>query len=516
MYFIHKDIFRKRLMFFGLIVGVYLFALWNFSSYGNSYAYYKPYYMKSSLTALAYSASGFASKVGAFVLSSIKKENVAESASSPEIAESVPVLLYHGVLNKTDGVNVDLKAFKEQMFALKNAGYKTVSLDDFYLFLQGKKKLPEKSFLLTFDDGRKDSYYPVNPLLKALDFNAVMFAIAKFSEMSKSNYYLTKDEIQRIADNPRWQVESHTRTHRNLTEIPPEEIPGEILGSKQDLENITGEKITAFAFPFGELGQESDDGTELPDESKKEIMNLAKEVYAMSFFQYLTYKRFTQNYPNPLEPNSHYLVKRIEPKPSWSGTELLNLLQAGSAKRLPWSASFSPADGWISTLWGDMTFSQNTLVMKSLDTTTGSAVILDGSYAWKNYQFNAHVVSNSGSNVYLWARYKDDENHVACNFNFSHNLAHVEQTTLGHTGVINGKELKAPADQKDFDLAIRVKDRKVECLLDGKVVAETPYLSPTLLEGGVGLKVWNPIVGAASLVVSDVSIHADIENSSSP
>ena len=72
-------------------------------------------------------------------------------------ARSIPVLLYHGIIigdsNSTikspDGINIPLNEFEEQMFALKKAGYQTVSMEDFQAFMRGEKQLPEKSFLLT-------------------------------------------------------------------------------------------------------------------------------------------------------------------------------------------------------------------------------------------------------------------------------------------------------------------------------------------------------------------------------
>src|SRR3989339_479020 len=103
---------------------------------------------------------------------------------------SIPGLLYHGIIDKPDGANILLENFKDQMFALKKAGWQTISIEDFYAFTRGEKQVPDKSFLLTFDDGRKDSYYPVDPILKALDYNAVIFVISKYSLGQSSNYYL--------------------------------------------------------------------------------------------------------------------------------------------------------------------------------------------------------------------------------------------------------------------------------------------------------------------------------------
>ena len=77
------------------------------------------------------------------------------------IALSVPVLVYHGISDEPYKEDVLLSDFEKQMFTLKNAGYQTITLEDFYEFMQGEKELPEKSFLLTFDDGIKSSYYKI-------------------------------------------------------------------------------------------------------------------------------------------------------------------------------------------------------------------------------------------------------------------------------------------------------------------------------------------------------------------
>jgi len=125
---------------------------------------------------------------GNLALSSEKISNEGQTMTriSRESAVSVPILLYHGVIDdsewKPDEVNVKMTDFRDQMFAVKKAGFQTVTLDDLSAFMRGEKKLPKKSFLLTFDDARKDSYYPVDPILNVLDYNAVMFVIAGRSD----------------------------------------------------------------------------------------------------------------------------------------------------------------------------------------------------------------------------------------------------------------------------------------------------------------------------------------------
>src|SRR3989338_7031244 len=144
-------------------------------------------------------------------LFSIFKNDVEEN-SPTETANLVPILLYHGILDKSDGENVLLKDFKEQMFALKRNGWNTITIEELHGYIDEGKKLPNKSFLLTFDDGRKDSYYPVDPILKALDYRATIFIITEHSlGKTKNNYYLSENELKKMAKSGRWDIQAHTK-----------------------------------------------------------------------------------------------------------------------------------------------------------------------------------------------------------------------------------------------------------------------------------------------------------------
>jgi len=125
-------------------------------------------------------------------------------------AQSVPIILYHGI-NDDD---VSEARFDEQMAALNKAGYTTVTEKDVSNFLDGKAGLPGKPILITFDDGRDDSFYHADPILKKYGFNAVMFVIAKHSTKPRVNYYMNKSEIRHMLDTGRWEAQ---RTAMRLT-----------------------------------------------------------------------------------------------------------------------------------------------------------------------------------------------------------------------------------------------------------------------------------------------------------
>jgi peptidoglycan/xylan/chitin deacetylase (PgdA/CDA1 family) len=44
-------------------------------------------------------------------------------------------------------------------------------------------------------------------------------------------------------------IESHSKTHPDLTKVSTEELSAEIVGSKSVLESITGKSVTGIAYP---------------------------------------------------------------------------------------------------------------------------------------------------------------------------------------------------------------------------------------------------------------------------
>lgn len=105
----------------------------------------------------------------------------------------VPVLVYHNIVlsekekeKDADALTVD--DFKEQMNYLKENGYEAISMDDFYNWKTGSNKIPEKSVVITFDDGFYSFKYLVEPILQQYDFNATCFVIGKVTMLETPKY----------------------------------------------------------------------------------------------------------------------------------------------------------------------------------------------------------------------------------------------------------------------------------------------------------------------------------------
>jgi peptidoglycan/xylan/chitin deacetylase (PgdA/CDA1 family) len=106
--------------------------------------------------------------------------------AAEEINRQIPVLLYHHLLwqRETPENNpyiVTVEDFGEQMAYMFENGYTTIGLDDLRSFLYEKKPLPEKSFLITFDDGYYSNIQYAYPILKEYGFTAVIFLITRLA-----------------------------------------------------------------------------------------------------------------------------------------------------------------------------------------------------------------------------------------------------------------------------------------------------------------------------------------------
>ena len=94
---------------------------------------------------------------------------------STRSAPNVPVLMYHvtpagGMIAATPDV------FEDQIARLARAGYQSLSADQFAACLAGAP-VPERSVLITFDDGYLNNWVHAHPVLARHGMRAVLFII---------------------------------------------------------------------------------------------------------------------------------------------------------------------------------------------------------------------------------------------------------------------------------------------------------------------------------------------------
>lgn len=91
---------------------------------------------------------------------------------------SLPVLMYHYISRFHDSIAVHPDLFEDHCRGMAEAGWRGVGLDEAEAFLVEGKPLPEKSILVTFDDGFLDNYVHALPILRKYGHKGVVFATA--------------------------------------------------------------------------------------------------------------------------------------------------------------------------------------------------------------------------------------------------------------------------------------------------------------------------------------------------
>lgn len=168
----------------------------------------------------------------------------------------IPVLMYHSILyEKGNILRIPKEKFETQMKWLYDNGYHTLSLDELYDAVSGKRPVPEKSVVLTFDDGYGDNYTNAFPILKKYHFKATVFMITSKIGDARDNY-LTAEQIKEMDANG-MRVECHTLSHPNLDKLSYQEQYKELSESKAALERLLDRKVNYIAYPSGKYNKDT-------------------------------------------------------------------------------------------------------------------------------------------------------------------------------------------------------------------------------------------------------------------
>ncbi len=166
---------------------------------------------------------------------------------------SVPILMYHYIempsaTTTLKGLYLDPKIFEAQLNTLLKQNYQTYFMSELVQNINSRTSLTNKKIILTFDDGYEDFYSQVFPLLKKYNYKATLYVI--INKLGTTGY-LTREQIKILAASGLVEIGSHTFNHPDLRGLKSKDAKFEISASKKILEQISGQPVTSFAYPFG-------------------------------------------------------------------------------------------------------------------------------------------------------------------------------------------------------------------------------------------------------------------------
>ena len=176
-----------------------------------------------------------------------------ENTSTP----TIPVIAYHKISNDSEfGITHTTPArFKQQIEYLQENQFTPLTFSD----LNVGGALPPKPVIITFDDAFESVYTYALPILKSVNFRAVVYVITDYIglkskweplKIQQRYLHLNHQQLAELRDNG-FEIGSHSKTHSHLPFCSIEKIKDELYGSKKFLEQMFALDVISLCLPYG-------------------------------------------------------------------------------------------------------------------------------------------------------------------------------------------------------------------------------------------------------------------------
>lgn len=197
------------------------------------------------------------------------------------MTKAVPILTYHHVnLLEGDMVTVSVNHFEEQMSFLRRKGYHSLFISELVEWMQGKRTLPGKSVVLSFDDGFWDNYDYAFPVLKKYGLKATIFVVTGWISEERDpdrtreviphhqgnqliaqgrghQIALTWPEVKEMQESGLIEIESHTHSHNKELYQDTPALKEDLGRCREAIQSHLSKKSTCLCWPGGRYSPES-------------------------------------------------------------------------------------------------------------------------------------------------------------------------------------------------------------------------------------------------------------------
>lgn len=297
---------------------------------------------------------------------------------------------------------------REQLTALKDAGFETVLAEDIEAFLRGERSLPRRALFLIFENGRKEAFIRATPIIQDLGFVANMAVPTQTMGYRWGSFYLKPKDIRRINELPQWSIGSMGHRAQEDITVDASGTKGRFMAraawladrkeeqsafasriwddfakSKSVLRDALGHDPQFYLFPFSEAGG----GVNAEPYARDIVSDAVRQFFPIAFVG--AYNPF-----NGPDSAPHELT-RLRAMGSWSGEEMVKRLLASGPRSVSYTG-FTPED-WQADR-------EASVSGEGLQVNPQGLIWLLGTESWAN--MNAEVqLSMSGGVFALYARY---------------------------------------------------------------------------------------------------------------
>jgi peptidoglycan/xylan/chitin deacetylase (PgdA/CDA1 family) len=211
---------------------------------------------------------------------------------------ALPILTYHAIDSTRAVTSTDPSRFAETLDALLEAGFRAVDLGE---WVDAGRPLVERGFALAFDDGLR-SILGVADRLARLGVPATVFLLS--GRIGLDNAWpgqppgipraplLGRSDLESLA---RLGVRfgSHGRSHRRFDRLGLRELEDELVGSRDEIEQMVGSRCHLLAYPYGS--------------ADARVRRAASRSYAAAFGTRLAYATPDDDLFDVARIDAHYL-----------------------------------------------------------------------------------------------------------------------------------------------------------------------------------------------------------------
>jgi peptidoglycan/xylan/chitin deacetylase (PgdA/CDA1 family) len=179
------------------------------------------------------------------------------------VTRSVPILTYHSLDESGSVISVQPAIFERHMRLLHERGFRGIALGDLLDGWNGKRPLPDKPIVLTFDDGFENLARHAAALLQGIGFRATIFAVAGHCG-GRNDWPTQPPDVPRLPllgwselrdlEGAGFEVGLHGMTHAPLEGLTADLERREIVEAKQLMEDRLARPVEVFAYPYGAAG----------------------------------------------------------------------------------------------------------------------------------------------------------------------------------------------------------------------------------------------------------------------
>jgi peptidoglycan/xylan/chitin deacetylase (PgdA/CDA1 family) len=178
--------------------------------------------------------------------------------------QQVAVLSYHKVGPPAPGgwqtwFYVDEATFTAQLCWLLDHRWHPLDLDTFLRAIDDPGGLPEKSVLVTFDDGYRSLLDVAAPVMRRLKIPGVVFVPTDYvggtnvwdQQVEPVEPICSWDDLRALQANG-FAVQAHSASHPAFSQVSAHTWPDELERPRLLLERHLSRPVTTFAYPYGD------------------------------------------------------------------------------------------------------------------------------------------------------------------------------------------------------------------------------------------------------------------------